>query len=605
MGRLDLEVEGMSEVLQAMDRLHASQERQAAAVGDTNQAYQQLDRVARGIIRRNETAVQSMERLQREAKEAFDAGRISADQYQRELRQIENEMDRNTGRFRRFNQQQEQTFGGISQKRIAAFVTGLGLVAAAERAITEELQAQKELRDSAAETRLDLGQARSQIIRNLVGSSPEQITSVLARSSDLAADLTISETFIAPAIAQGLSASGGDIEATFRAVRRAGQFLGDDPSQIPQFAGSLLDLAGVTGTTDANVNLGLLTGVGGFSRVVAPQQQAQNIPRALIGARAFGASTRGAAAIFATLTGASADFTGATGATGTIALARQLQQFALDEDPTVRELERLQNQLETQQGRRKPDRKKISEIEAEIRDTRGALSQIRRVNDEIAQFTTAEGRALFLQSRPELAAQFLGDASFEQGIQGPITQLLLDPSSAAAQLFAQNLARFPDVSGLGAQGAQSIQNLGLDPLATQGRVGRVLGTFTEGQRARAGLTLGRRGIEDLTEILARTGEFAADDAFRAFVAESQGGITIPETIEFLQEQQRGLRRTPFFARFLGSRGAHFAPDAQDLRNADSLQPLIERLIQINEDMLAGQREQRGRGLTVRLEGTPE
>jgi len=269
--------------------------------------------------------------------------------------------------------------------------------------------------------------------------------------TNIAREAKVDEKFVAQAMASALSASGGNIEAAKAAVRGAAEFLSDKPTEIAGYAGSLLDLAKVTGTSNAETNKGLLLLVGSLSRVVNPQQQAMNIPRSLIGQMAFGATPRGAAALFAALTTGSGDITGATSGTGAVSLAQQLEAFL-------------------------PDRKTLQE------------------------------RIAALQSSPELAQQFLAQASFEKTVLGPIRQLLTDPNSPIAKQFRENLARIPAMGELPKISQDLQKRFLLDPLEKNRELKAAFKTMEQGLRV-ANVPGGEAGVvtEGLRKVLVESG----------------------------------------------------------------------------------------------------
>lgn len=539
---------GVREVTADYDKINAKSREQLDAIKRNQAASIEFDRVVRGINRRNETEQDRYNRLLGEAKAAFDSNKTSAAAYKREVDRINTEMQTGTGRFRQYQQQQEKTFGAAALARLSAFAAGLVSIQAVTRLITTELQSQSDLRDKAEATKATIFTTRQDVRRNLAGEDLSTQDKVLDQNRELAARLDISEKFINAARAAALSASGGNVAASLDAVTGAARFLADKPGDIGGFAGSLLDLSKVTGTTDASVNLGLLTKVGALSRVVAPQQQAQNIPRALIGATSFGATARESAALFAALTTGSGDITGAAGGTGTIALAKQLRDFS-----------------------------------------------------EVPGATTGE-KIRALQADRTLAKTFLGDASFEKVVLGPIEQLLLDQQSQVAQQFRSNLAEIPDTSGLGRLGVSTLASLEAGRLAPSDRRARALAQFAEREDLRMADVLGRTEIDNLRRGVAATGLPATAAKFITFAGEQFGGITAGEAAEFLQRERSRLLapRSAPAAAGVGGAGTTFAREitAEERAQAARLEELIKKLVEINQRQL----DKQDNDITVTLEG---
>lgn len=476
------------EIAQSSKKGAESQDKLTKEVKQTRAEYQKnldeqrrLGRIAEQITKRNETAQERYNRLLREAKDAVKANLVTHEQYRREVGSLRKEMDAASGRFKSFVTQQEKSFGAAALASLKTYAAGVLSIAAAYRYVTAELRAQQDLTDRAQQQKLGVSETRNVLIRNLVGASPSQIQSVIGQNQSLAKQLGVSESVINLARADTLSATGGDIQASLNATQVGARFLKDQPGAIAQFAGSLTDLSKVTGTNDASVNLGLLTTVGGLSRVVNPQAQAQNIPRSLIGQLSFGSTPQEAAALFAAITTASADIQGATSGTGSVSLAEQLSRF----EPFG------------------------------------------------GKGTTGE-RIRALQQNRALAEQFLGDASFEKTVLGPIRQLLLDPTSDAARAFASNLSQIPDTAGLRRRGEQSLASLSVNDLnRTVDRRTAILST-AERIATRGGTgPLASDEIQAIQDTINRRTKSSVLTSFR-FALDAGGGISVDDAIGQLQ-----------------------------------------------------------------------
>jgi hypothetical protein len=556
---LEFRTKGGQTVVRDQEAINRKIKEQEQAITKTKTASLDFDRTVRQLQMRQETAQQRYNRLLADAKLAFDKNKIGAQEYEKELKDINREMQNSEGRFRKFNETSKQSFGAAAVARFGPFLAGLASVATAQRLITAELTAQKELRSEAEQAKLSTSASRSVLIRNLAGATPDTIAEVQAQNSQLAQRLNVAEKFINLARAEALSASGGDIKASFAAVSGAAKFLFDRPEEIGGFAGSLLDLSKVTGTTDAAVNLGLLTKIGGLSRVVKPSEQAANIPGALIGAKSFGATAGEAGALFATITTETGDLSGRRGGTGLIALTEQLKEFFVEIG-------------------------------------RGETSVSERIK--------------ILQKDAELRQKFLGDASFEKKVKGPILQLLSDPNSSASVAFAGFLDQFGGGNeALRRGGAEAISNLELNRLRGTFERTQALQSLEERLNLAAPDLLGEAEIERLRKLLIRTGGTALGSRFRTFVGDTVGGISAGEAAEFLVQQQRILRDPKIDPSFAGDRGAIAFKEAseKELRTADLLQKTIEELKNISERQLEEQ-EKLNAKVTVdgaTLTGVPE
>lgn len=390
-----------------------------------------------------------------------DQAALALGRVETKIRSIGSQSDKAKGKLK-------EAFGGGASALFGSFVTVAGAAAAAVGAtikvVTDELRAAQELANKAAATQISVAASRNVVIRNLPGASDQQIQAVLAENERLAGEVGVSERAINQARASALSASGGNVSASLEATKIASLFLADRPAEIGDFAGSLLDLAKVTGTTDGATNLGLLSAVGGLSRITSQQQQAQSIPSALIGAREFGFTTSEAAALFSTITTSSGDLTGKTAGTATIQLAKQLEAF-----------------------------------------NAGGL-----------QGKTTGEKLRALQSDRELANAFLSDASFETKSLGPIRALLTNAASDAAKSFASNLKAIPEVEGLRARGQQALSAFDNNTLEGRARLGRALDSAVEqGEVAARKDILSEDEVSKIESILQRQGGFSSFGAVQA------------------------------------------------------------------------------------------
>jgi hypothetical protein len=319
--------------------------------------------------------------------------------------------------------------GAFNVTKLASYAGVMGGVLATMRLITAEARHQAEIQRQAASAQMSVAQSRQALIRNLVGTPRDETQKILQRARQMSAQTAVPERFVNQALASAVSAGGGDVDAAFSAVRAAAQFMPLEPESLGGFAGSLLDLSGVTGSKNARTNLGLLLAVGGLSRVTDPQAQAMNIPRSLIGQTSLGATTREAAALFSALTVGAGDITGARSGTAAIGLVEQLRHF-----------------------------------QPRGRDAREAFAGM-----------TAGERIQYLQANPAEAQRFLDSATFEKIAQGPIEGLFLDMQSKTAQKFAENLKAIPENAQLANLAATAIDAQLADPLAQSSKLQQTFG----------------------------------------------------------------------------------------------------------------------------------
>lgn len=432
-----------------------------------------------------------------------------------------------------------EAFGSGKAALLGAFATSAGAVAASIglviKTLIDEMRAAQELADKASATQLSVAASRNVVIRNLPGADDATIRQVLGENAGLAAATGVSETAINQARASALSASGGNIEASRRATEIAARFLSDRPSEIGDFAGSLLDLSKVTGSTDARVNLGLLSTVGGLSRITGQREQATSIAPALIGAREFGFSTSESAALFSAITTASGDLTGRQSGTATIQLAKQLEAF----NP-----------------------------------------------EQLAGMTTGQKLAA-LQSNRALADQFMADASFEAKSFGPIRSLLTNPQSYAARQYRSNLTALPGTQGLRAKGQRSLDAFSVNTLESVAAVDRAISSTLEQLELDAPATASTEQIRRIQQILQLSGSSATGARLRTSLQRYANGdstIALDELASLVSpviaDLRDGSTRSEFVSggTFGGVTITKKVPATEgELKNAELLEQLLQEL----------------------------
>jgi len=401
--------------------------------------------------------------------------------------------------------------------------------------IRREIEAIIQLQERAARQQVTVSAARQEVIRNMVGSSDAAIRGVLKSSSGIAAETNVGESTILMAMAQALSASGGNAAVSVNAVRGAAKFLPERPNDIPEFAGTLLDLRRATGFQDAESNLGLLQFIGAQSRVTDPGKLARSAPEALIGVKAMGGTFQEGAALFSAITTGSADVEGRKSATATISLATQLRDFF------------------QKQGRK---------------GTTGELISA-------------------LQANPAMGRAFMDSASFEKQALGPIEQLLLNPSSDMAASYAQFERQIPtDPAVLRKVTTESLRQRGLDPLEFVAGTERAFGSASE--RLLTGDPLaGLGGVTrgGLMKVLADggMGDLAGKFAGVEFEARTgAGSMKVTDAAITMLRREEQDRRTPRYEESPGLGGFGGAPFAVDpsnesIRQADIIRDLIGQL----------------------------
>lgn len=324
---------------------------------------------------------------------------------------------------------------------VSKFVTGLvgvGGVLAGLRLIKDEFKEIINLQERAAAKQITLTTARGNLIRNLSGETDVQKIKAIDAAGEISRSTNVPERIVTDALAEGVSASGGNLKAAIDAVRLAAKQFPNSPENISEFAGSLIDLMVPLNTTDPREAKGFLSTIGKLSRVVKSQQQALNFPKAIIGAVSAGATPQEAGALLAALSTASGDKLGASSATGTISFTNQLREFQAGEGA-------------------------FEKIPASKRPGAGTLGNV------IAQ----------IQSDPSLAKRFLDNSSFEQQMKAPIRELLTDIGSKVSLLYVENLKAIPGTKGLIERSKKDIESLNLDKLRNTSTIGQIYDNANE------------------------------------------------------------------------------------------------------------------------------
>ncbi|MEO1496202.1 MAG: hypothetical protein AAFV43_03535 [Planctomycetota bacterium] len=505
------------------------------AAADLERAYKKVDD---GVV----STVKGLTKAEKQAKR-FAEQSDPTKRYERQMLQLAeavkkgglefDDAQRNAERFGRqldkANRSGERSFDGMVLKlgKITA-----GLLSATEIAsqVRRELEAQQVLIDKRVATQVTVDQSRAGVRRNLAGESDATISRVQSAAVSIADQVGISETYVNQGLETAISASGGQIETSIQATRLAAQFNADTPANIGRTAGTLLDLAKVTGTNDPRINLGYLSFIGAAGRVVDVQNQTTNIAPGVIGTLAFGGNARDSGALFAALTNAGADTTGARTGTSLINLSRRLQVFD-------------------------------------------------RQNDAFDGLTVGD-RIRALQNSSGLRREFLEKNTFDSGSDGLIRELLSDPESNVAKLYAANLLAIPDNQSLGARGDRAIEVLGVaNPLQQVAQRGRLIGRLAEGlQVRRASAQLSSSEIEDVKTILQELGASRLGVDAGTFISRLDGdGVTTSEVQRTLRGRARNLRRGSSFS--VAPDGLSITPISSptDLEAADALMAVAERL----------------------------
>lgn len=207
-------------------------------------------------------------------------------------------------------------------------VTSYVSLQAAIQAVTAATRDKEEMERKANETTLTIADAQIKALRNLGNVSSEERAKFVGDMKKLADDTKVGLQPLYLAASSGLSASGGNVQATMRAVGAAARIAPESPEELEAISGALLHMGKATGTQDAMQNLGFLLGVGQQAAVTETGKIASNLAPAVIGVTGYGGTASEAGAIVAALTQGMADPEGRKSGTAAIALAKQLEKAA-------------------------------------------------------------------------------------------------------------------------------------------------------------------------------------------------------------------------------------------------------------------------------------
>jgi len=306
--------------------------------------------------------------------------------------------------------QQQSAFLGMGISRAATFIASLFGVRQAINAMRTEYQSAIELQDKAATEQITLAGSRKQLVRNISDLDPgerkRKTDEALKATSALSLTTGVEEKVLNTSLAETLSATGGDLVKSLEVLALTARYIKDQPEQFGLASGATSDLLKTfNGDASAKSALGLFAYLGGQSRVTGAQQQATNIPQAVSGAMAQGATQAEAVNMFAVLSRQMDDKKGEQTRTSQIRFFESLREF-------VNESKTLQR----------------------------AAGGSELTGGEIIGY---------LQANQSEAKKFLDGASFEALAAGPIKKLLTDPeSNAAKDYFEQSAKPIPSTSAL-------------------------------------------------------------------------------------------------------------------------------------------------------------
>lgn len=523
---LEFRTKGGQTVIRDQEAINRKIQEQGQAIeGNTRKALD-FDRQATAIARRQETAQERYNRLLATAKKAFDDGKISAETYNKEVSSIGREITNSEGRFKKFNEEKDKSFGAKAIAQFGPFLAQLGLVRTAQGLITEELRKQQELRNLAGDTKGRIAASQEAVVGTL-GNLPEaEISRIQGEVARISRSTKAPEEILNPAFATALSRSNVNVSRSLSSLETASRFSRLNPQNIPAFTSAISSFANITGSEDSLANLDFLLKVGRASNVAELDVQARNLPKALIPLVEAGLSPNIAASLLAGTTVAAGDQTSEPSKTATLNLVKKLKSFG-GEGP------------------------------------RGA----------IFRSLSPDQQLLKLFNDPVLGAEFAGSVDFEAAFDPVFKKFARgDADSALRREFAANLTGI--TSGTRAGGEEQIARLRrLIPLGEGTRTGQSLRSGTADLLKGTGEFLTDEQIKELLNQSALAGGVSTFDRIQ-LSALSVDGLTNEEAASFIGARADRLRQ-PKFSRFALPRG----PNSEEVRRAEILEELQRDLLE--------------------------
>ncbi len=379
------------------------------------------------LIEKNTALSKKLDSVETEFKQVSAAAKQQSADYAKMVAETGRLIDKNTQLERSFEKVQSEmaqvkTKGSVAFTGLLAgaktLVAGLGLgagIAGALRLVTAEFRAMEELTQARKNVALTVEGAEANIATNISSTGDaaydaSETSRAVSAGRAIASKTNVPILDVQNAIAAGLSASGGDIDATLAAVEQQAELNRSRPEDIVAGTSGVLSVMGIMQTTDAEAAQGILESIGAKSEISSPAKIAETAPRALAAGAGYGYDIQEVGAFFSQLTRESKDNTGDRSSTAVISFVEQLFEFF-------------------NKGKGKKFNKAA---EADRGYGLGFLEQIQT-----------------LQNNPKLGAEFQENLTLEKAASGPVRNMILDQMSTMATGILEIIATAPtDMEGL-------------------------------------------------------------------------------------------------------------------------------------------------------------
>ncbi|HET6917807.1 MAG TPA: hypothetical protein VFH56_17100, partial [Acidimicrobiales bacterium] len=381
--------------------------------------------------------------------------------------------------------------------KIAGMVAAYATVGTAVRAVAGEVKALIELQKESAAAQAELANPRASLLQNLGADlKPEeraQVNATIERASQMGlgklGDLTRAYGDLASATPD---LTQEERQKTFMVAAR----FAPDAASLPSIASGLGDTANLTGSKDAEENLGVIAATAQKSRSTTTKAVAENImPAAANIKKNFGDDSAEAIALAVAIQNATSDPEGAKSGTGAQQTAEQIHEFFLPKNIDSRTIAKLKREKSlgpwersdpgitaalsdffatdpAAQGaggmaRSTKDQVELLERNQALQDAflaRQRDQTLGKVNGQGGVSDTRSGIER-LQSAPAMAEEFLKDYHGEQAPKEAVMTLIRDKNSKIAKFYEEMATEgIPQGAEAARQGRAAIENVRSDPM---------------------------------------------------------------------------------------------------------------------------------------------
>jgi len=531
----------------------AAQEQQTQSVEDQRNKLRELH----AVQVRYEEALDQGQSATRESQQQEERRKQSIDQLSRELAEQEDHQQAINRRMREGVDAHRQlsranddladssdTSGrsilGLSSN-VSSFVKGLAGTAGAIALVSQlrrEIQHLHETQKAAADVIVDVSGARRDLALNMFGSSEDDYQSAIQAAQDISSQTGVDEAQATLAIGSAYSASGGDLDRAISRTGIAAKLMAHSPSDIAPIAGSIGDLAAVTGLED-ELAAGLLLQTQSIARTPDVDALSDALPKVINAMMQRGYTLEESSAFFGTATNLTVDKDANQSLTASIQFIDQLSEFGKEQGLEER------------------------------------------------------GRALFqrVQSDAGLSEQFVESMSVEAAMKPYFESIMTMPDGDAATRLRQSTNEFPSVDNLGGSIEQHMARVRAEQVELVAEIGRKM------EATRKLIQAGdiQSGIASVVRegsgVLKATGQSDLETKFLALESEILTNFGRDDPLShFIDKIEKRAEDLHSGKHSLGRIAPATEVPRIDLQRADQLRDLAASLRQANEDLIAAQEQ---------------